>query len=141
VFDIKKFTFKKHRNKHHIIPRSREHGKELTEPPISQENYHFLFFEKEPLQIVGWLNERFWENRYLITIKKRGSPPKYYKKRHYNVLRSRSLRKKVLLTSLEHYIYHLLFSNMIPQEIIYWLNEKYWDNAYRITIKERNDRP
>ena len=39
---------------------------------------------------------------------------------------------------LKHELYHHLFGNMYPWEILEFLNEEFWNNMYKITIEEQS---
>ncbi len=58
--------------KHHIIPRSR--GGDSSFKNIAKVNhrehdlYHQLFENKTPDEIIAYLNNKFWNNNYLISI-------------------------------------------------------------------------
>lgn len=38
-----------------------------------------------------------------------------------------------------HELYHILFGNMRPQEILEYLNKYFWDNMFEITIKKKGN--
>jgi hypothetical protein len=38
---------------------------------------------------------------------------------------------------LMHELYHHLFGNMKPDEILQYLNEEFWNNMFEITIKKK----
>lgn len=62
--------------------------------------------------------------------------------RHHIIPRSRSERKKgiegvCIVEEKLHRLYHQLFGNMKPDEIVEWLNQTYWDDIYQITINEK----
>lgn len=60
---------------HHIVPRSRQKKNGIAiVPRVSHENYHNLFGNMTPQEIVSWLNATFWNNLFHITIKKRPPP-------------------------------------------------------------------
>ena len=39
-----------------------------------------------------------------------------------------------------HKLSHELFGNMIPSEILRWLNRNLWDNMYEITIRRKDEK-
>ena len=58
--------------------------------------------------------------------------------KHHIIPRSRVNGKKQLgvckVPRLQHELYHHLFGNMTPSEILDFLNKTFWDNQYDITI-------
>lgn len=60
--------------------------------------------------------------------------------KHHILPTSRLKGKKVMgvckVERLQHELYHHLFGNMYPWEIIDFLNETFWNNQYEITIKD-----
>lgn len=58
--------------KHHIIPKSRggrKSRRNVTLVPYGMhQNYHKLFGNKTPVEIVDYLNETFWDGRYNPTL-------------------------------------------------------------------------
>jgi len=38
---------------------------------------------------------------------------------------------------LLHELYHHLFGNMTPHEILEWLNKTFWNDMFQITIRKR----
>jgi hypothetical protein len=59
-------------NKHHIIPKSRG-GKSLENNLIEvdirkHQYYHALFYNQKPEEIVEYLNNYFWKNKYEVSI-------------------------------------------------------------------------
>ena len=60
--------------KHHIIPRSRS-GPDVKDniayvPRRAHEQYHTLFSNRTPEEIVRYLSEDFWANKYRVQISK-----------------------------------------------------------------------
>lgn len=59
---------------HHIIPvsRDRKKRKEINNmviiDRIAHQNYHNLFWNKTPEEIIEYLNKIFWNNNYDIKI-------------------------------------------------------------------------
>jgi len=64
------------KTRHHIEPRSRSKGKGIEGvckvERLLHENYHHLFGNMFPEEIVEFLNTTFWNNLYELTIKKKG---------------------------------------------------------------------
>jgi hypothetical protein len=60
--------------------------------------------------------------------------------RHHIDPRSRQ-RKGIIGVSIVprylHEVYHQLFGNMRPSEIIEWLNKTFWNDMFQITITKR----
>jgi hypothetical protein len=67
---------------------------------------------------------------------KRNHPKQITK--HHIIPRSRLSGKKVMgvckVPRLQHELYHHLFGNMKPDEILDFLNITFWNNQYQITI-------
>ena len=65
---------KRAKTKHHIIPRSRGGSSDLENlafiPGKLHEEYHALFFNRTPEEIVQYLNRDFWNGHYKITIER-----------------------------------------------------------------------
>ena len=62
-------------SKHHIIPISRG-GKNLEDNLVDvkvkdHQNYHALFDNKTPQEIVNYLNDYFWKGHYEISIEEK----------------------------------------------------------------------
>ena len=93
-----------------------------------------------PSEVIGWLNRIFWRKEYKIGITK-NPEPLIVKKLHvdaYHKIQQSRLRDEIAVVEIdEHIIYHKLFRNMTPREIVGWLNGKYWGNEYEINIRER----
>lgn len=71
-------------------------------------------------------------------MKNRNSPDQLTK--HHIIPRSRShkgIEGICKVPRLMHELYHHLFGNMKPDEILNWLNENFWNNMFEITIKKR----
>jgi hypothetical protein len=55
--------------------------------------------------------------------------------RHHIIPKSRggdrSRRNIAYLTRREHQMYHALFENRTPKEILYYLNSYFWNDRYR----------
>ena len=47
---------------------------------------------------------------------------------------------KVCQSARKHAIYHILFYNLIPEEIVECLNRDYWSNRYYIAIERKCDK-
>lgn len=62
--------------------------------------------------------------------------------KHHIIPRSRS-RKGIegvcKVPRLMHELYHHLFGNMKPDEILVWLNQTFWNDTFEITIKKRSN--
>lgn len=61
--------------RHHIIPRSRG-GSNLEDNiafvnRVEHNDYHRLFENKKPDEIIDYLNETFWDNKYDIEMNRR----------------------------------------------------------------------
>ena len=60
------------------------------------------------------------------------------KTRHHIIPTSRRKGKGILgvckVPEKQHSLYHNLFGNQIPEEIVVFLNKTFWDNNYDITI-------
>lgn len=62
------------------------------------------------------------------------------KTKHHIVPKSRGgngRRNVVSIDSKKHELYHRLFDDLVPEEIIKVLSEIFWGKNYEITIKER----
>lgn len=61
--------------------------------------------------------------------------------KHHILPRSRKKGKGVIgvckVKRFLHELYHNLFGNMYPWEILVFLNETFWNNEYEITIKRK----
>ena len=60
--------------------------------------------------------------------------------KHHIIPRSRIGKKTsntVLIPRQNHQWYHNLFSNMVPEEIMEYLNHEFWKEQYDITIKRK----
>jgi len=57
--------------------------------------------------------------------------------RHHIIPRSRLTGKTVEVPIANHHIYHALFGNMTPPEIVEWLNREFWGNEYEVSIQEK----
>ena len=40
----------------------------------------------------------------------------------------------------EHQLYHSLFGNMCPEEIVEYLNKEFWNDLFEISINVKNER-
>jgi hypothetical protein len=62
--------------------------------------------------------------------------------RHHILPRSRQKGKPkqgiCKVKKLKHELYHHLFGNMYPWEILEFLNKEFWNNMYNIKIKEKS---
>ena len=58
--------------------------------------------------------------------------------KHHIVPTSRLAGKPILnvckVPSKQHELYHHLFGNMLPEEILEYLNKEFWNSNYEITI-------
>jgi len=74
LFDIRVRGMKKD-SQHHIIPKSR--GGNSGERNIAKvngklhQNYHTLFENRTPEEIIDFLNDYFWSGKYEISITKK----------------------------------------------------------------------
>lgn len=62
------------------------------------------------------------------------------KTRHHIVPRSRKTRGILGICKvprLQHELYHHLFGNMKPEEIVNWLNATFWNGMFYIQIKQK----
>jgi 5-methylcytosine-specific restriction endonuclease McrA len=48
---------------------------------------------------------------------------------------SSELENIAMINSREHNVYHQLFDNKTPEEIVYYLNSKFWNDNYVIEIR------
>lgn len=66
--------------RHHIEPRSRRRGAEVTGvcivPHKIHDLSHQLFGNMKPKEIIVWLNSTLWGDIYEITIKRKKHPQK-----------------------------------------------------------------
>jgi hypothetical protein len=69
-------------SKHHIIPRSR--GGTSLEDNLAlvgvreHQEYHALFDNKTPREIITYLNSYFWKSKYEIEVYERGQNRRNY---------------------------------------------------------------
>lgn len=75
-------------------------------------------------------------------MKKKNDP--FQITRHHINPRSRQKGKGVvgvcLVPRFRHELYHHLFGNMFPYEILEFINKIFWNNEYEITIKKKERR-
>lgn len=70
-------------------------------------------------------------------MKKKNNDPKQ-PTNHHIIPRSREKKGNIAIVPREnHELYHKLFSNLKPHEIVEFLNNHYWNNMFQITIKKR----
>lgn len=65
----------------------------------------------------------------------------YQETRHHIVPQSRTKGKGIegvsKVVRYLHELYHHLFGNMMPDEILEWLNQTFWNSGYEITIRKK----
>ena len=62
---------------------------------------------------------------------------KLHHNNHHIIPQSRLKGRTVIIPIVNHNIYHTLFSNMTPPEIIEFLNKNFWGDCYQISIEEK----
>ena len=135
-----------HTNKHHPYPRSRwgklrhklakrwnevaETAKKTVEVDVKLHNlYHALFLNMTPMEILEYLTEIFWQEKY-TAIKCRNQD--FSEVENYIIENSRHIVP--LCTDKAWPIYCQFFFNMSPTQVVKFLNETFWDNQYDIII-------
>ena len=65
----------------------------------------------------------------------------YRKQTHHIIPRSRGggneLENRIIVNGEKHRLYHMLFENKTPEEIIDYLNRDFWKRNYDIIINEK----
>jgi len=68
-------------------------------------------------------------------------PSKHQITKHHIIPKSRVKGKGILgickVERMLHELYHYLFGNMTPDEIVVWLNKTFWNSEYIVTIERR----
>ena len=109
-------------------------------PAIDETVYLSLFLKMTPQEVIGWLNGIFWRSEYKISIEDNPKPA-VVRALHidsFHRIKESRLNGVIAVVDIgKHVIYHKLFRNMTPSEIVDWLNKKYWGNKYEINIRER----
>ena len=68
---------KEHKSRHHILPTSRypnlkdNHDNIVIVADRKHQDYHRLFGNKTPKEIMNYLNSYFWRDKYIITMEER----------------------------------------------------------------------
>ena len=57
---------------------------------------------------------------------------------HHIIPRSRLIGVRVIVPIADHRLYHQIFGNMIPIEIVDYLNENFWGDNYSIQMEEKD---
>ncbi|MFH1780449.1 MAG: hypothetical protein ABH841_00345 [Candidatus Nealsonbacteria bacterium] len=96
-----------------------------------------------PPAVLRYLNDKFWQNYYRCEIAPKeadvGHP--WHQKKCSKIQKSQLVHRTVSVSIIDHNYYHHLFSNLVPVEIVDWLNERYWDGQYQTIIDERSIKP
>ncbi len=132
-------------NRHHVYPTSRLNGTGLVGvcfEPLKQERiYYELLEEKEDiLEAFNYLNEKFWGKSFIIEkISKNKNGSRLEKVFLSHRKKRNSLRPQICKVSKKkHELYHQLFGNMIPEEVLWFLNHKFWNNKFSLEINKIN---
>ncbi len=132
-------------NRHHVYPTSRLNGTGLVGvcfEPLKQKRiyYELLDGEKDILETFNYLNEKFWGKSFIIDhIYKARKKTKIEMVILSHRKKRQSRRPQICKVSKKkHELYHQLFGNMIPEEVLWFLNRRFWKNKFVLEEKKIN---
>ncbi len=132
-------------NKHHVYPTSRLNGTGIVGVCYNRAKQKCIYFkllgDKENIiEAFNYLNERFWGNTFIVDHIYKTNKGSIVDKVALRYKSKRKTKKPLIckVSKKKHELYHQLFGNMLPEEILNFLNTKFWKNTFVLEEKKIN---